>query len=295
MLGVRGRCRNCPEAADPTGDRRPSEPIHASCAPGIEIGEDFTVCLEVDDSTPSVCEVYIQTEGLVCSTRRTRVSREQHRLLLGTGTHVEVNSGNWDIQSAPRSAIDKLTLTVDNRRESLRISSRLGVDSLVSIGTHEFDLFTRGRASIVVRQGTATFRGPLRFVEVVGDGSVRALSGTVDSHFNMIGSVDVHDAIENTDFYIAGDLEALGPVNMGERVMQCGNAVLRSGLSTAGLVECRSLEVEGPLESTGDLKLGSLRCAGTLRASQIEVLGEITIAGHTPGVPSNGPPQQPPS
>lgn len=124
-----------------------------------------------------------------------------------------------------------------------------------------------------------TLRQPAHRLEVVGKGNLRVLDSVSRCYIGLSGDLEVDGAIEDTGIYIDDDLEVLGPVPMGNWDLHCSNAVLRSGLSTAADVECDRLEVMHRLESTGELTAESLRCAGKLKATQIEIVGDITIVG----------------
>ena len=249
-------------------------------APDVRIPGKFTLRLVADDDNPTLCQVRADIGTVACSMRQRAERRRRHRLEVQSLTVVEIAGGDWHLGTHPRSEEASIWLGVDNQDEPLRISSDVAVFRVDSSGTHEFDLrASDGALQVVVEGGIATLREPIKGVTVTGEGSLRVLGSVTDSHLNMYGDVEAHGDVDNTEIYLGGDLEVLGTVTMGDHELQCNNAVLRGGLTTAAEVVCESLDVTGAVESTGSLKLGSLRCTGTLKVARLEVTGNITIAG----------------
>ena len=245
------------------------------CAPGVDIDENLTVGIGADDSSECVCELHAPVPHVVCSTLETRTSTPVHRLRLEADAQIEISSGNWSIESLSESTTCSIALRIDNRDESLRITGDVAVRRLVSVGTHEVNLSFRmdstQRASVAVKEGTTTFRRPLRWIELLGDGNACVLHNVTECYVGLLGNLEVRGEVIDSAIQIGGNFDAAGSVEINEFALACRNAVIAGALKTEGDVECRSLEVRGTAEIAGTPRLGTLRCAGALKTARLEV------------------------
>ena len=271
------------------GERPPVSSLKVMCRQRVDLRASsdagnlrgFTVHLVADESTSALCRLQTRDAAIKCSAREAADLRARHELVVESSASIEIVAGDWhiDAMSGAEPKPD-VWLFVKNTASSLRISSDTPVTYLESTGSHEYDLRNPPeRTQINTADGTTTLRQPLQSSEAIGTGNLRVLNSVTDSHINSHDDLEVHGHIENTEFFLGGDLEALGNVTLGKQGLHCRNAVIRGGLNAASPVECDSLDVAGPLESSGSVKLQKLRCSGTLKVAQLEVAQETTIAG----------------
>ena len=256
--------------------------LRLRAAPGIDTTGACLLHLIADDAKPTASDVGPDFVGIACSARPPQGNQHQHQLRVPAKTHIAIRSGDWQLDAHPATLDEHegLVVVVDNQQTPLRISCTASLNHLVSSGDHEFDLAEpRATSAISVNAGTATLRQPIERAKMSGAGKLRTLGQVSGCRFVMDGSVEAHSTIETTEIILGGDFESSASVALDGQRFECRNATLHGDLKTDGLVRCDKLEVHGHIESTGAITARELRCAGSISAERLAIIGSIEVPG----------------